>query len=64
MVEGENVKKYTKTKTYDNGPKMKRDAWVKVVFLLRKNTTFTQAFLFIFGPLSYVTVLVSFEVLS
>ena len=30
-------------------PKMKRDAVVKAVFLLRKKTAFTPASLFIFG---------------
>ena len=33
---------YTKTVTYDDGPKMKREAWVKVIFFLSKKTTFTQ----------------------
>ena len=48
----------TKAITYVHGPKMKRDASVKVVFLGRKKTTFTEASLFIFGPSSYVTVLI------
>ena len=52
-----------KAVTYGDGPEMKRDAWVKVVFLLifllRKKTTFSQASLFIFGLLSYITVLVT-----
>ena len=34
---------------YNHGLKMKREAWLKVVFLQRKKTIFTQASLFIFG---------------
>ena len=49
----------TKTVTYDDGPKMKRDASVKVVFFLPKKTTFTEASLFIFGPWTYVMALVT-----
>ena len=52
-----NFKKSVKTVKYDDGPKMKRDAWVKVVFFLSKKTTFTQVSLVIFGPSSYVTAL-------
>ena len=37
--------------------KMKRDTWVKAVFLLRKKTVFTQASLFILGRRTDVTVL-------
>ena len=50
---------FTKAITYVHGLKMKRDASVKVVFLGRKKTTFMEASLFIFGPSSYVTVLVT-----
>ena len=43
-------------------PKMKRDAGVNIVFLLRKKTAFTPAFtpasLFIFGRRTGVTLLV------
>ena len=39
-------------------PKMKRDAGVKAVFLLRKKTAFTPASLFIFGRRMDVTLLV------
>ena len=49
---------------YDNRPKMKRDAWAKVVFFLSKNTTFTQASLFIFGLSSYVTALDAIKLLK
>ena len=38
-------------------PKMKGDAWVKAVFLLRKKTAFTYAYLFILGWQMDVTVL-------
>ena len=46
-----------KTVTYDDGPKMKRDASVKIVFFLPKKTTFTEASLFIFGPWTYIMAL-------
>ena len=39
----------TKAITSVGCPKMKRDAGVKAVFLLRKKTAFTPASLFIFG---------------
>ena len=52
----------TKAVTYDNGPKMKRDASVKVVFFLPKKTTFTEGSLFIFGPWTYVMALVVFPI--
>ena len=39
-------------------PKMKRDAGVKAVFLLRKKTAITPASLFIFGRRTDVTLLV------
>ena len=35
--------KRNKTAKYDDRQKMKRDVWVKVVFFLRKRTTFNQA---------------------
>ena len=38
-------------------PKIKRDAGVKAVFLLRKKTAFTPASLFIFGRRTNVTLL-------
>ena len=41
---------------------MKRDASVKVVFLLRKKTTFTEASLFIFGLRTDVTALCHFNI--
>ena len=42
-------------------PKMKRDAGVKAVFLLRKKTALTPASLFIFGRQTEVTVLEQFR---
>ena len=49
---------YTATKaiTSVGCPKMKRDAEVKAVFLLRKKTALTPASLFIFGRQTDVTV--------
>ena len=44
------ILEYSKTVTYDDGPKMKRDASVKVVFFLPKKTTFTEASSLHFRP--------------
>ena len=52
----------TKAVTSVRCPKMKRDASVKVVFLLRKKTTFTEASLFIFGLRTDVTALPVYKI--
>ena len=45
-------------------PKMKRDAWVKAVFFLRKKTAFTQASLFILGRRTGDMVLLYFKTIK
>ena len=47
----------TKAITFVGRPKMKRDAGVNAVFLLRKKTSLTPASLFIFGRRTEVTLL-------
>ena len=48
----------TKAVTYDEQPKMKRDAWQKSSLFLRKGLLFCRASLFISGRSTNVTALI------